>query len=143
MSSDFKLNGNLKLSPQKLNVLVLEDDLNWQFTLNKVIKSIDPLAQAQFVLNEQAAEKHLADPTLFKLIIGDNDLVDQKSALDLWQFCRQNYLTVPFLLITEQNETELQQLQASSNYLPKLLNKQMPLVNLKKVISEYLLPTIV
>jgi len=92
----------LKSSPPQ--ILIVEDDLALTTVIDQVLYTIDPHIKCEWVTSaEQAAAKikeRLSESTdhPYDLILADIFLEGNKSGLELWEFCRDQFPDMPIVL---------------------------------------------
>ncbi|MBY0470425.1 response regulator [bacterium] len=128
---------NEKGSKRK-SVLVVEDDQSCKPVLETIFGLVDDHAQLHWETSAETAMEALEN-NRFDLIVADYVLEGRKTGLDIWQFCREKQLKIPFLLMSSRRLKFGSAHLDTSKLWPKFLQKPFQLNQCRKYIEHALI----
>jgi DNA-binding NtrC family response regulator len=104
-------------------VLIVEDDPTFRPILTRILKSIDPDVQVDWVRSVGAAHRKLQERR-YRLVLADYFLEGISSGMELWKYCQSKLPETPFILMSGLHEKTVTHLAQHEGVLsPPYLRK--------------------
>lgn len=132
----------LHLKVAEYYVLVMEDDITFKPFWYKAVAQVLPNAHIDWVVSEEAAERHVKKMTLngkkYDIIIADIFLAGRKTGIDLWT--RFSEVADEFLFVSSLSEEKFNKLiQAIEFSYPVYLQKPLRLADCVDMLKQLVL----
>jgi len=122
----------------KHRVLLVEDSQESENLMRHICETVDGNMRLKCVKTAEEAQQVLQSNSNFDLIIADHFLAGQKTGLDLWRNCQEQFKKIPFMMTSSlTNEEFLQKTEADWNY-PLFLHKPFSRKDCQHTIEWYL-----
>lgn len=140
-----ELQSELKKSPPKKNILIVEDDLFLETFISRVLKFIDPHFQLEWVSTVEDALCRIYDRESkpgrqYDLILADIVLDSKHTGLDLWDICQEKKISTPMLLMSGMPADAFLRAVGSRKECPPFIQKPFSIKECQEMIHDVLWP---
>ena len=120
------------------SVLIIEDDLFLKPAITNTLLAVDAGLAVHWATTVAEAKRRIADDPPGLLIV-DCLLGGGANGMELWEYCRQNYPEIPFLMVSGLGAESLRKLAAPAEAaVPELLQKPFLLRDFRQRVESLL-----
>lgn len=130
---ELTLNLNNQRKKTKQKILVMEDDPELEYLIEKVLKNINPSIQLDWAVSTEAGLTNLmktlkdTDHPHYDLIISDIFLEGESTGVDFWRICREHFPCTPFIMTSSLSVEQFTSMAGKKARKPAYLKKPFSL----------------